>query len=261
MGSPRFRSFETEHLRVTEAWFPPRSVLEPHTHDRAILAVMCRGGFRTKIANRTLDCAAGFAWTEPLGERHANFVGAEGAHVVVLQPSRESGELFRKFSLLLESVQLMRHPGVAREVPRMLSELRNPEALTALSVDALAMMLLVAAARANASDRNHRAPKWLMLARDLLHEEWRKTSLSRIAAAVDIHPCHLAHAFRDHFGESIGSYARELRLNWAVGQLADASQSIAHVAAAAGFCDQSHFTRDCRRRLGMTPAEYRASMD
>jgi AraC-like DNA-binding protein len=35
-------------------------------------------------------------------------------------------------------------------------------------------------------------------------------------------------------------------------------QSIAEIAAAHGFCDQSHFGREFRRETGMTPREYRS---
>jgi AraC family transcriptional regulator len=74
---------------------------------------------------------------------------------------------------------------------------------------------------------------------------------------VGVHPCHLAHTFRSHYGESIGSYIRKLRITWAIGQLGGEEQSISQIAANAGFCDQAHFTREFRKQVGVTPAAYR----
>jgi quercetin dioxygenase-like cupin family protein len=43
MGSPEFRTIETNGFIVTDAWFPPGAVLPRHTHDRAIFATMLEG--------------------------------------------------------------------------------------------------------------------------------------------------------------------------------------------------------------------------
>jgi AraC-like DNA-binding protein len=54
-------------------------------------------------------------------------------------------------------------------------------------------------------------------------------------------------------------YAYLLQLRIAIGRraLADGA-SIAAAALAAGFADQSHFTREFRRRTGTTPGAYQS---
>ena len=94
MGSPRFRSVNTGRCLATEAWFPPHAELPAHTHDRSIFAVMLRGGFRSDIAGRTLQCDPASVWTEPREERHANHVGREGALVLVVQPDLAGAGMF-----------------------------------------------------------------------------------------------------------------------------------------------------------------------
>jgi len=74
---------------------------------------------------------------------------------------------------------------------------------------------------------------------------------------VEVHPAHLARAFRAHFRMSMGPYVRRLRLDWAAGELARSDLPLAAVALAAGFADQSHFTRTFKRYLGVTPNVYR----
>ena len=55
----------------------------------------------------------------------------------------------------------------------------------------------------------------------------------------------------------MGTYVRRLRLNWAAAELARSDASLAQTALAAGFADQSHFTRAFRRYTGFTPSAYR----
>jgi AraC family transcriptional regulator len=77
---------------------------------------------------------------------------------------------------------------------------------------------------------------------------------------VQVHPAHLSRAFRTHFKVSLGSYLRRLRLDWAREQLVHSAASLASVALAAGFADQSHFTRAFKRYTGLTPNTYRRTI-
>ena len=67
----------------------------------------------------------------------------------------------------------------------------------------------------------------------------------------------LERRFREAFCLSPQQYLRRLRVRMACHPLVYSEQSIAEVAAAHGFCDQSHFGREFRRETGMTPREYR----
>jgi AraC-like DNA-binding protein len=161
---------------------------------------------------------------------------------------------------LLDRVREIRCADIAAEAPRILSEVRRPDRYNAICAEARILVLLSGAARIQIADRDgNRPPGWLARARELLHEEWRtNVTLSRIASIVGMHPCHLAHVFRQYYGESVGSYLRRLRISWAISQLL-LDKPISHIAIEAGFSDQSHFTRACKRHLGVTPAAYRAS--
>jgi hypothetical protein len=61
----------------------------------------------------------------------------------------------------------------------------------------------------------------------------------------------------DHGGCSVGDYVRQLRVEDACRRLATLDAPIVEIALAAGFTDQSHFTRTFQRLRGLTPAEFR----
>jgi AraC family transcriptional regulator len=118
---------------------------------------------------------------------------------------------------------------------------------------------MTAAARLSLRGRHHEGvPPWLGHARELLHAHFReRLDIARVAAEVGVHPSHLAHAFRRHFVSTPGEYARALRLSWAVDRLVEGDEPISAIAVSAGYSDQSHFTRECRKALGVGPGEYR----
>jgi AraC family transcriptional regulator len=88
-------------------------------------------------------------------------------------------------------------------------------------------------------------------------ESSRPLTVQSVAAEVGISPVRLSRAFRKAFGESLGSYQRRLRVAEACARLRDEELSLAEIALAAGFTDQSHFTRVFRRLTGTTPAAFR----
>jgi AraC family transcriptional regulator len=262
MGSPRFRVADTGMCSVTDAWFPPNSVLEPHTHARAIFAVMLTGSFSNRIAGREYDCTPSNYWTEPLGEKHSNRGGSAGARVFVVQPDPRTSDVFAPFESLLRSVRYGRHGTIALDSRRVLCEIGSDDGLAPLAIDSLVLGVLISAARLTSAATHHAPPpRWVRQAREYVHEHYRRSfRISDVATLVGVEPSRLAHVFRRYYGSSVGQYARAQRLGWALEQLEKSAAPIAKIAVAAGYCDQSHLTREVRRALGVGPAEYRRGL-
>lgn len=258
MGSPWFRSTETRSARYIEARFSAGDTLHAHVHDRPILAVMLSGSFDTAIAGKRHACYPGWAWTEPCEERHANYIGTRGARVVVVQPDPTMPD-FEVLAPLLDACLHIRDPLVALDARRILAELDRGDTLSPLALDALMVGMVVRVARGGRhEDARRREPSWLRRIRDLLDEEFRNPpSLARLSAEAGVTATHLCHAFRAHTGTTIGRYIRAARAAWAAEQLRTTHQPLSAIAAAAGYSDQSHFIRECRRLIGVRPSEYR----
>jgi len=260
-GSAAFRTLDTGSSLITHARFPAGTVIEPHTHDRPIFAVMLSGGFQSAIAHRRLDCQPMCLWTEPAGEVHANYIGRAAANVVIVQPDPALRDLLSPFSRLLEEVNFGRDPVVGSDARRIADEVDDADDLTPLAVDALVVGLFTTATRSViVRHRTAGPPRWLSRTRDLVHERFRdRHSLADLAARAGVHPSHLAREFRVHYGMSVGDYVRRVRCDWAAARLLSTDDSISEIAASAGYSDQSHFTRQCVRFLGVGPARYRRS--
>ena len=87
----------------------------------------------------------------------------------------------------------------------------------------------------------------------------REISLGDIAAAVRLSPFHLARVFKQALGVSPHQYLIQQRVNSARWLLSAGSgeRSLAELANAVGFADQSHLTRHFKRVLGVTPGQFR----
>jgi AraC family transcriptional regulator len=259
MGSPVFHSLSLDGFDVVEAWFAPGDHLPRHTHDRACVAVMLDGSFDLRIAGHCLHCPPATVFTEPVAETHANRIGPAGARVVVIQPDPDRIEMHRPFAGFLDRVTHRHDAGVAAQAARLASELNASDDVAPLAAEGLVLEMLVGLARAGRTELR-RPPPWLLRAQELLHERFAEPlRTADIAREVAMHPAHLARVFRQCFRMSMGAYVRRLRLEWVARELAGSDASLAGLALAAGFADQSHFTRAFKRYSGLTPSAYRRS--
>lgn len=257
-GSPRFSTVAHGAFEVTAAYFPARLHLEPHTHERSVVAVTLSGRWTSRLGGRTCESAPGHVLVEPAGDRHSNDFAGGGARVLIVQPDPAAAELLNPCRRLLTS--LAHRPSVATHAValRLARELARPDDLSPLAVQGLCLELLATAGREHARTPVARAP-WLRVVEDYLREHFRDTpALQTLAKLAGVHPSHLARAFRRQYGMSPAQFLRARRLEWALAALRETREPIAAIAHQAGFADQSHFTRLFRGATGLTPARFRA---
>lgn len=77
--------------------------------------------------------------------------------------------------------------------------------------------------------------------------------VARLAAEVGWTAQHLARRFAHQIGAPPKTVGRVLRFRRAVGRIMTGTQSLAEVAAACGYADQAHMTRDFRQLSGTLP--------
>jgi AraC family transcriptional regulator len=253
LGAQRERRLAVPGFGVSDLRFPPGLTLPPHDHGRTTIAVVVAGSFLGWWNGRDGLCPPGTLLVEPAGERHANrFHEGTGARVIIVQPEHDAPALHQP-----TAQRARRRPDVLGIAWRIRDELLRPDAVTPLALEGLALELSAAAARGIRRPRIDQA--WVDRAVEIVEERHAQPiGLSSVATDLGVHPAHLARAFRERSGRSVGTYLRELRVRHAAERLARGSESIAEVALAVGFADQSHLTRWFVRYIGVTPARYRA---
>jgi len=143
---------------------------------------------------------------------------------------------------------------------KLYKEFREMDEASPLAIEGLALEMLAEVSRRKVKVADRRPPRWLSQALDLLHEQFsERLTIAYLATSVGVQPVHLAREFRKFYRRTIGEHIRQLRIEHACGELCVSDASLAAIASAAGFSDQSHFSRTFKRLMLMTPAQYRAA--
>jgi AraC-like DNA-binding protein/quercetin dioxygenase-like cupin family protein len=232
---------------VSHIAFAPDRVLARHSHPRGCVAVVVDGAVEKAFSSRTTTARAGAVVTMPPEEPHVDVFGRAGARIVVVETNDDPD---------LDRVSWSRDWDATVIALRIARELAAPDDFTRLALEGLVLELT--AVRHRQPRRTAKAPGWLRSVCERLDECLpEQPSLVEIAAEVGLHPAHVARAFRTHLGQSVGSYTRRRRLEWAAGELIASDTPLRTLALAAGFADQSHFTRAFKCFAGVSPGRYR----
>jgi AraC-like DNA-binding protein len=87
----------------------------------------------------------------------------------------------------------------------------------------------------------------------------RDLSRDEVARHAGISPSHFSRLLKARTGRSFTELLRQCRVDLACELLRGTPQSLAQVADACGFCDQSYFTRVFQAVKRVTPKQYRAA--
>jgi len=89
----------------------------------------------------------------------------------------------------------------------------------------------------------------------------RDITRDEVARHAGISPSHFSRLLKERTGRSFTDLLRQSRVDLACELLRNPSLSLAEVAAACGFCDQSYFTRVFQELKRTTPRQFRESRE
>jgi len=143
---------------------------------------------------------------------------------------------------------------------KLYQEFREPDAMSYLAIEGLALELIAELARDShrRGKISRQPPHWLRQAHELIKSRFvEHLLLGDIAQTVGVHPVTLAREFRNYYDCTVGQMVRHERIGFACRELLKPRESLTEIALAAGFYDQSHFAKTFKTLTGITPAQYR----
>ena len=223
-----------------------------HAHSRCVAGLIVRGGRRMELSGVEVIVPEGGAFAIPAHTPHAcaPLGPPPHAHLAVCLPQRTLRRLVREGG---------GEGGGAAEAAARLGRFfdlvaggapgRERRAALAAALACWPRDALVAPGRPDSRPELDLAADYLArLARD-------NPSLADAARHAGLSPHHLHRLFAARFGLTPHAYVGRERLRLALAALR-AGEGLASAAALAGFADQSHFTRQFRRHVGVTPGRF-----
>jgi AraC family transcriptional regulator len=254
---------------------PHLFVLEPlPPEDAFVLSVeLTRAGSRRFFKDSACTCLErmepGAIHIADLAEQPFAYV-CSPFHSVLFHMSRAAIDEFAQEAGAPPVAALSCEPGTVDPVvvglaTAVLPSLLQPQEADSLFLDHVALALYAHAARAYggmrappATRRGGLAPWQERRAKELLTEQLRcDVSLADVASACHLSRGHFSKSFKETTGQSPHAWRVGQRIDTAQRMLLESTASLAEIAQACGFADQSHLTRVFGERVGTSPAHWR----
>ena len=256
----RVKHLDAGAFALTEAVYSPTRALPRHAHDTATISYVLRGACTEVFGRRVLECKPFVPIMKPAGEFHSNRYGGHGTECLLIEIKPSGLEMIRLFSNVLDDVVQLQDVTLVGLAMRIHKEFQIADTASALSIEGLVLEMVGLATRCKTQVLSSRMPQWLRTARDLIDDRFKEPiSLFSVAASVGVNPSYLSRMFRKHYRGTVGEFVRKRRLDYAAKKIVESSDSLAQIAANAGFYDQSHFTHAFKLHAGVTPAEFRSA--
>jgi len=251
----RLRTLNAGGLTLSESQYAPGTRLARHAHARAYFCLVVRGGYRETGAAYERECGPSSIVAHPAGEQHADHFVAASSRLFRVEMDDAWLAKSSEVGVRLDAPAEVHGGPLSQVAVRLFRESRSPDTLTPLMIEALTLELAVGMARRRGPGG---APEWLPRVEEYLREhDGAPLRLEEIARSGGVHPSQVNRVFRARHGVSVGEYARRLRIERAARELVMSTTPISEIAAAAGFADQSHFSRVFARVIGISPGRYR----
>ncbi len=244
-------------LVLADVRYPAGATLPRHAHERPYFCLIRRGGYNEAFGRRTRSCTPGMIAFHPPGEPHTQAFGDRAVASFNVEIGPEWLYRMREAGGALDQPVEFRGGDMNRLGLRLYKETRRKDKASTLAIETLTLEILLAmTGRPPVLEKTK--PKWLTRAQEALEARYEEPlALRAMAKEAGVHPVYFASTFRRFYGCSVGEYLRRVRFERLSRMLREPGRPLAEIALAAGFADQSHFTRTLRRFTGMTPAQYR----
>ena len=242
---------------LTETAYVPSLRLPKHSHEQAYFCFVLGGSFTEVYGEHSRSGRPSTLIFHPAGEVHSDLFHAT-SRCFNIQMNARWLERSQQPARIINTPADFCDGQLANLAARLYREFRQLDEFSGLAVEGLALELIAEASRCSLKEPGRTPPRWLEQVRAILREQLgERPTLATLAESVDVHPVHLAREFRRFYRCTIGEYVRQSRIEFACHQISTSDVSLSDIALAAGFFDQSHFSRAFKQINGMSPAAYR----
>jgi AraC family transcriptional regulator len=251
---PRFHGVELPMrgfggARASRVLHAGNQKIDTHKHDWVCITIPLVGGGLEMFEGGEARIEGPCAILHPAGSYHGDDIGPLGLETFSIQFDPEwlgggTGLKSGRSTAWLGA-------GAAAGARRLAEAWNDPERTESEVRDSTAEFV-----RRASSPNPVATPAWI----ERIREESggiENLSTTELALRVGLHPAWVARSYRRAMGEGLAEARRRHRVAAAAQRLRRSDELLADVAAASGFCDQSHMNRNFLEVLGRTPLQVR----
>ncbi len=248
-------------LALAEVSYEPGQHVHRDTHPHARFVLVLKGSLAQGTGGdepTTIHVPSTLVF-EAANQPHSYTASPQGAVCLVVDMEPAWIARAQSHAPVLAQTKAFRRGLLLHLAHRLYGEFRLRDEVSRLMIESLTLGVIAEASR-RVEARQPAVPLWLQAALAFIQARFaEQLSLTTVADHVGVHPVHLARTFRAVYQTSLAAHVRQLRIEFARQQLAGPAP-LSEIAIAAGFYDQSHFSRCFKQHTGLTPAAYRAHL-
>ena len=254
----RLKSCDLPGLTLAEVAYPPNCKMPRHTHDLAHFSLVLHGAYTERYGQKKRSGKPSILVLHPPQEDHEVIFHDIRTRIFTVIVKPQWLERINDYTKVLNDPQDFSGGSPVRLATRLYHEFRIMDEVAPLAMEGLALEVLAESARKFAGAAERQRPRWLEQTKEVLHERFsERLTIDYIARTVGVHPVHLSRVFRRNYRCTIGEYVRRLQVEFSSRLLSTSETPLDEIAMAAGFSDQSHFSRTFKSHTGVTPRQYR----
>ena len=251
----RERCVKLDKFTVSEKDYRARTATPNHVHADATLFITLEGSFVEVIEGAPTSFRPGTALLMPPGVVHREqFHDSEVKGLCIDFDPRTLIGLRERFGpdRRLAPIAFDSSLSLSR---RLYTEFSLGDAISRFALEGLILELI---ARAFQGARTEPPDECWTKALRFLDQNYRKPiSAADVARELGADAIEVSRGFRQIHGRSIAKYILGCRIRHAAESLVATDAQLSEIAIESGFFDQSHFSREFKRMLGVSPLRYR----
>jgi AraC family transcriptional regulator len=254
------KSCRVSGLKIAETKYAPGLKVPKHSHEHGYFSLVLEGTFDGLYGGSAQNGKPFYAGFRPPDEPHSVHFHRAGARLFSIEVETYRLEHAREHSLRLDRSTELVGGQLAWLAFRIYREARAMDDASPLAIEGLFLEMLAEASRCSRKVTERHIPRWLKQVKEIIDVSFcDNLTIAGMAETVGVHPVHLATVFRKHYRCTIGECIRQRRVEYASRRLSLSEDTLVEIALAAGFSDQSHFSKTFKHFTGLSPARFRAA--
>ena len=166
---------------------------------------------------------------------------------------------FNKFHCMFSEEEALK---IIRRIQELAVETDKRQSFSKRIIQNIISEIVIAMIRKSTLSEMHTAPLPIQQAIAYLNEHFlEKISLEELAGQLSFSPNYLGYLFKAQIGCTFNDYLNTLRLKYACSLLLSSNISVKEIAYAAGYSSVEYFMYVFKKRMHMTPGEYRGQVE